>query len=215
MKLGLALTVLPLGDSITEGVPTADGYRALLREQLASEGIAVNYVGSLRSPAGAHEGWSGYTAGELVPLARTTLARTRPDAVLLHIGTNDLGLGVPLEESVSNVRRLLDLIDGSRTANRRPHVFLAKIIGRDLPFPDSEREVDRYNDRLADLAEERRKLGQPVTLVDLNRAIDPRRHLADALHPNPDGYAKIAAGWAAALLRVYASRPASRKDRVK
>jgi acyl-CoA thioesterase I len=212
MKLGLALTVLPLGDSITEGVPTADGYRAVLRQQLADLGITVNYVGSLRSPAGAHEGWSGYTAGELLPLARATLSRARPDLVLLHIGTNDIGLGIPIDESLAHVRQLLELIDKAGTPASRPRVFLAKIIGRNLPFEDARREIETYNDRLAALAEERRRAGQPVDLVDLHAVVDPARHLHDALHPNAEGYARIAAGWVAAIRRVYAprSRPAKK-----
>jgi acyl-CoA thioesterase I len=212
MKLGIALTVLPLGDSITEGVPTADGYRALLRQQLMDVGITVNYVGSLRSPAGAHEGWTGYTAGELLPLARATLARTRPDLVLLHIGTNDLGLGIPLDESIGHVRKLLELIDKSGTPDRRPRVFLAKIIGRNLPFEVPDRALATYNDRLAALAEDRRRAGQPVELVDLHAVVDPSRHLDDALHPNPEGYARMAAGWAAAIRRVYAPRASRSKN---
>ena len=211
VKVAMTLTVLPLGDSITEGVPTADGYRALLRQQLGEVGMAVNYVGSLRSPAGAHEGWSGYTAGELLPQARAALERSRPDVVLLHIGTNDLGLGVPFAEASGNVRRLLELIDEPRRRGEPPiRTFLAKIIGRNLPHPfhqEGDREVAAFNDQLVAVAEERRRAGQPIEIVDLNAILDPRRHLEDALHPNPAGYARLAEGWAAAIRRAYAPRP--------
>jgi lysophospholipase L1-like esterase len=41
-----------------------------------------------------------------------------------------------------------------------------------------------------------------VEVVDINRRVDPRRDLADALHPSEQGYANIAAGWAEALQKI-------------
>jgi acyl-CoA thioesterase I len=209
MKLALALVVLPLGDSITEGVPTADGYRAPLAALMAKAGVQVNYVGSLRSPAGAHEGWSGFTTAELIPRARAALARQRPDVILLHIGTNDLGMGVSVEQAAANVRALLILIDersragGKGGSTARPiQVLLAKIVARDLFGDGRDPLVDQYNDLLVDVADERRKAGQSVQVVDIHRRVDPRRDLADALHPSERGYANIAAGWAEALQRL-------------
>jgi lysophospholipase L1-like esterase len=212
MKLALALVVLPLGDSITEGVPTADGYRAPLVALMAKAGVQVKYVGSLRSPAGAHEGWSGFTTAELIPRARAALARHRPDVILLHIGTNDLGMGVSVEEAAANVRALLILIDersrtggarGAGGSTARPiQVLLAKIVARDLFGDGRDPLVDQYNDLLVDVADERRKAGQAVQVVDIHRRVDPRRDLADALHPSERGYANIAAGWAEALQRL-------------
>jgi lysophospholipase L1-like esterase len=203
MNLALALVVLPLGDSITEGVPTVDGYRAPLAAMMAKAGVQLRYVGSQRSPAGAHEGWAGFTTAELIPVTRAALARHRPDVVLLHIGTNDLGMGVSVEEAAANVRALLLLIDERSRAGgpngRLIQVLLAKIIARDLFGDGRDPLVDQYNGLLAGVAAERSKAGQPVVLVDIHHRVDPRRDLADALHPSESGYAKIAAGWAEAL----------------
>jgi lysophospholipase L1-like esterase len=131
----------------------------------------------------------------------------RPDLVLLHIGTNDLGLGVPMEEAVANVRAMLVAIDerSRRDGQGRPptRVLLAQIVRRDLFGGGQDDEVGRYNARLQALAAERRKAGQPVDLVDMAAALDPRRDLADALHPNAGGYRRMARAWAAALARIY------------
>jgi acyl-CoA thioesterase-1 len=214
MNLAVALIVLPLGDSITEGVPTVDGYRAPLAALMAKAGVELKYVGSLRSPAGAHEGWSGFTTAELIPVTRAALNRHRPDVVLLHIGTNDLGLGVSVEEAAANVRAILLLIDersrsgGSGTQPIR--VLLAKIVGRDLFGDGRDPLVDQYNDLLAGVAAERSKAGQPVVVVDIHHRVDPRRDLADALHPSESGYEKIAAGWAEALRRLVTRPPSKR-----
>jgi len=201
-KMALRLVVLPLGDSITEGVPTEDGYRAFLAQELAAAGIDVAWAGSRRSAAGAHEGWSGITTEELLPRLRATLARTRPDVVLLHIGTNDLGLGVSIGRATDNVNRILEEIDRrSRADAKAPaiRVYVAKIIGRNLPGGESDDELLAYNARLTDVVAARKKAGQPVELVDVHAAVDPARDLADALHPTAAGYRKIARAWAAAL----------------
>lgn len=204
----LTLIILPLGDSITEGVPTEDGYRAFLKQDLAAAAVAVEYTGSRRSDAGAHEGWSGFTAEELIPKLKAVLGRVRPDVVLLHIGTNDLGLGVPQERAGKNVTHLLELID---ERSRRPdgkgkpptRVFLAQIIGRNIPGLRRDDEVTTWNHRLATIAAARKKAGQPVEVVDLNAVVDPATDLADALHPSAEGYRKIARGWAAAIKQAY------------
>jgi lysophospholipase L1-like esterase len=205
-KLAMTLVVLPLGDSITDGVPTEDGYRAALTSLLAGAGVGVQYVGSRASAAGRHEGWSGYTAAELLPRLRSLLLEVRPDVVLLHIGTNDLGLGVGIDQTVADVRALLTAIDersrAARADERPIRVLLAQIIRRDLWGGGRDEEVDRYNARLAALAAERRKAGQPVTVVDMAGALDPRSDLVDALHPNAGGYDKMARSWAAALVKL-------------
>jgi lysophospholipase L1-like esterase len=208
-KLAVSLVVLPLGDSITDGVPTADGYRGTLAALLGEAGVEVKYVGSQRSPAGRHEGWSGYTAAELMPKLRGTLARlqqdqVRPDVVLLHIGTNDLGLGVGIDQAIADVRALLLAIDeggrAGKPGERPTRVLLAQIIRRNLFGAGRDDEVDRYNARLAALAAERRKAGQSVALVDMASALDPRADLDDALHPNAAGYQRMARAWARAVV---------------
>ena len=147
-------------------------------------------------------------------MTRAALNRQRPDVVLLHIGTNDLGLGVSVEEAAANVRAMLLLIDErSRSGGpgTRPiRVLLAKIVARDLFGDGRDPLVDQYNDLLAGVAAERSKAGQPVVVVDIHHRVDPRRDLADALHPSESGYAKIAAGWAEALRKIAVAPPNKR-----
>jgi len=209
-KMALTLLVLPLGDSITDGVPTSDGYRGFLQTELAAAGIGVSWLGSRRSRAGAHVGWSGFTTDELLPRLRATLTRGRPDVVLLHIGTNDLGLGVPIARAAANVDRLLEAIESRSRAEptARPiKVLVAKIIGRNLPGDGPDHELLAYNGLIARAFSARKAAGQAVELVDMHAAIDPTRDLHDALHPSEAGYRKIASAWAAAVRRC-CGRPA-------
>jgi lysophospholipase L1-like esterase len=103
-----ALRVLPLGDSITAGIidggkPGSGGYRALLQELLAEHQDNAILVGTRNdlSPKLAdpwHDGWPGYVIratspgapGQLYgPLAEQVIRQTRPDVILLMVGTND------------------------------------------------------------------------------------------------------------------------------
>jgi lysophospholipase L1-like esterase len=90
----------------------------------------------------------------------------------------------------------------ARAGERPIRVLLAQIIRRNLFGGGRDEQVDAYNAQLAALAAERRKAGQPVTVVDMARALDPRTDLDDALHPNPAGYRKMAAAWAGALMQL-------------
>jgi acyl-CoA thioesterase-1 len=190
------LIVLPLGDSITHGVPGDQGYRGFLREELAARSIRVQFIGTQKSPAGAHEGWSGFTADELLGRVDEALAGRAPDVVLLHIGTNDIGLGQKGERVAPEVTALL-----ARIAQRAPkaRVLLAQIIPMSRAGRGYEAEVQALNQRLIQVVKERQRTGQKVELVNLHDRLDTATDFHDMIHPNLDGYRKIARGWAAAL----------------
>lgn len=194
------MLILPLGDSITQGMPTDDGYRAALRDEMRARGVKLRFVGSLESAAGKHEGWIGFTADELTARVEEALAGP-PDVVLLHIGTNDIGLGQDGEGVARDVERLLERIH--RRAPRAT-VLLAQIVPMALAGERFEREVRRLNARLPEVAARRRRAGQRIEIVDLHAEIDLARDFHDAIHPGASGYAKIGRAWAAAVLRTRA-----------
>lgn len=108
------LTIMPLGDSLTEGGDPArpttspQSYRGYLSTALADAGHDVDFVGSQQSEAIGggdpdHEGHGGYTIGPDEAKQCDTcepsnidsgiegwLAASKPDVVLLLIGVNDL-----------------------------------------------------------------------------------------------------------------------------
>jgi acyl-CoA thioesterase I len=190
------LVILPLGDSITEGVPGDRGYRGFLAEELAQRSLRARFTGTRKSPVGAHEGWSGITADELLARVDPALTGTAPEIVLLHIGTNDIGLGQPGEAVVPEVTALLVRI-GQRAPRAR--VLLAQIIPMSRAGKRYEEEVRKFNQSLPRIARERQASGQRVEIVNLHDALDPASDFHDALHPNSGGYRKLARAWAAAL----------------
>src|SRR2546426_9533585 len=107
--------VMPLGDSITDGLTVPGGYRIGLWQRFGSGGFRVDFVGSLfNGPSNLgdhdHEGHSGWRIdmidANIVNWARTT----NPHSVLLHIGTNDVLQNFNLPAAPSRLSTLIDHI---------------------------------------------------------------------------------------------------------
>jgi lysophospholipase L1-like esterase len=188
------LRIMPLGDSITWGVgsQTRDSYRAPLARRLAAAGVRVDFVGSQRSGAEAdpdNEGHPGWTIAQITAHADRWLAAYRPDVILLHIGTNDVARRnrhVPAKLAV-----LLDRIAADTPGTQ---VFVAKIIGLQL---GNEKLVAGFNAAVAGIVAAK---GPRFHVVDQSGVRGP--DMWNRLHPNDEGYRKMARNWYAALERA-------------
>ena len=110
-----AISILPLGDSITYGGRGDGGvsfptYRAWLYQDLGASGYDVDFVGSLNkpdAPAGSdpdNEGHPGYTSGKVLAELPTWLnAYPPPQVALVHLGTNDVLDGVPTARTIADL----------------------------------------------------------------------------------------------------------------
>lgn len=98
------ITVLELGDSITEGYKTSNpvatwvlgGYRGKLWEKGKANGVFIRSVGTLSNNPLAgmrwpdHEGHSGWGLSNLSGLFPGLAVQATPDVVLIHAGSNDI-----------------------------------------------------------------------------------------------------------------------------
>ena len=207
------VTVLPLGDSITRGDMAADStsgsYRYYLFSSLTAAGYDVDFIGSTTLPDFTkfsfdqdHDGHGGYETGTYLEtdpsrsLATLLRASPPPDYVLLHIGTNDAVHQVPLETRLSNLRRMIGILQ-----ERSPEVtvLLARIIPTSNRYRN-DNQIVPFNDALAALAAECSRPGSRVVLVDQYGGFDGVNDTqADGIHPNVNGMRKIASTWYAAL----------------
>ena len=226
-----AINIMPLGDSITKGFSgsTDDtGYRRSLYILLAEAGYIVNFVGSLKGGIPNdfdkdHEGHSGFTSSQIADmiydhLETQRLANDPVDIVLLHIGTNDIGVPTfDMGFSLSEVERILDEIDSYEADNdREVWVILARIINRNcmvnFPIPCLESvETTSLNNNIATMAQDRIDLGDKIMLVDMedgagfdyNLSTDtPPGDMVDNKHPFDTGYEKMANVWFFGLMEI-------------
>ncbi len=108
--------IMPLGDSITEGVLGSSddtGYRRALYLSLTAAGHSVNFVGSLANGTPTdfdrdHEGHSGWRADQIRNNISSWLTTNPADIILLHIGTNDISQGQSVSSTVSEVNEIWD-----------------------------------------------------------------------------------------------------------
>jgi len=199
---------MPLGDSITQGY--RDSYRRPLWLKLQRAGIDVDFVGSMKQGLptdyktrdfdGDHEGHWGWRVDEILARIDDWVNESDPDVVLLHLGTNDLGMGQDIDETVQEVGQIVQRL---RNHNGRIHILLAALI----PMANEAvtRRIRTFNDRVAILADEMDAPKSRVILVDQFTGFDAHVDTYDGLHPNDNGNMKIANHWFAAIQSIQKS----------
>ncbi|HEY9805787.1 MAG TPA: hypothetical protein V6D04_04415, partial [Candidatus Obscuribacterales bacterium] len=105
--------IMPLGDSITEGLHRVDpypgAYRVQLWQDLSLDGLAVDLVGSQTNGPSSlgdqnHEGHGGWTINQIRDLVNGGILSTyQPDTVLLLIGANDVNGSSSLTTMYNNL----------------------------------------------------------------------------------------------------------------
>jgi len=185
-----ALRLMPLGDSITWGYasPSGNGYRGHLWDRLRSDGHALDFVGSGRNGTMSdpdNEGHSGWRIDQITGIADSVLARYRPNVVTLEIGTNDLNGNYQIPTAPDRLRALIDRI--TRAAPQAT-VLVGTVIISTSPGEESHRPG--FNAQIPGIVRAQQAAGKHVALVDMG-ALNAR-DLADALHPNDNGYRKMA-----------------------
>jgi lysophospholipase L1-like esterase len=187
--------ILPLGDSITEGGGQLC-YRPALAKLLKDAGHDVAFVGPKEAPAGLrHGGYGGKNAEQIAELYAGFHATTPADIVLIHAGHNHFAE----EKPVPGILRATEsMIASARQANPKVTILLAQVItSGKLP---KYSYLPGLNQQLAKLATKLHRPEQRVILVDQATGFDWKTDaVADLVHPNAQGAAKMAGQWFEAL----------------
>jgi len=219
-----ATRIMPLGDSITKGWYGSVyrwGYRKPLYDKLTNDLYDFDFIGSSVDGVFSdpnHEGHNGWRADELLngrigePGAgklQIWLNIYSPDVILLHIGTNDITQGHP--NTVNEVNDIFNLIDSYEYANNKHiTVFLALIINRRIDSDAAKRaQTTQLNSSIYTLAMNRITTGDDIIIVDMETALDYSigADMSDEVHPNDNGYLKMANIWYDALSDYFKSLP--------
>ncbi|KIF71533.1 ricin B lectin [Streptomyces sp. AcH 505] len=185
-----SLRVLPLGDSITWGVgsPSGNSYRGYLWNELAAEGHALDFVGSGRNGPMSdpdNEGHSGWRIDQIDSIADSVLARYRPNVVTLEIGTNDLNGNYEVPTAPARLSALID-----RITNAAPDATV--LVGSVIVSTSAGEEASRpaFNATIPGMVSAKQAAGKHVRFVDMSALT--AADLSDALHPNDNGFSKMA-----------------------
>lgn len=211
---GQTLRIMCMGDSLTAGFRSSDnnGYRSTVFNYLTGFRPAndVQMVGGVivGSPPYDHsEGHSGYTIDQLMESiqASNIVAQTKPNVVLLMIGTNDVGKHTyPIADAYGKLTGLINYIflNSERTA-----VILAQIppIGLQpgAPGPPSAQQqlVIQYNAIVARVANSFQDAGRNVYLLHTTTTMNDH-FPTDPLHLGDYGYKKLGFDFAKAILTI-------------
>jgi lysophospholipase L1-like esterase len=200
-----ATAVMPLGDSATLGAYNANdfgigGYRAPLWSRLIQEGYSVDFVGSVNGPAPLgvdpnHEGHGGWRIDDLTGSIDGWLATSQPKIILLMAGGNDIIQGYGVNTAISRMDTLLARIFADRPS---AVVLLAELWW--VPTPNfynyDINQIQGVNSRLPTLVKKYRQQGRTIELVDqYNIGWVAADFGTDQIHPNANGYAKMAQAW--------------------
>ena len=179
----MALKIMPLGDSITDGV-IPGGYRTDLWNRLNRSGLSVDFVGSLSTGPTTlgdkeHEGHGGAGISIIANFVNQWLNAQQPDIITLMIGTNDM-FDPAAGSNTSN--RLSTLIDQITNSSPNANLLVASI----PPFtnPSINQRVLAFNSALPDIVSSKRAQGKKVSFVDIFSKFTPSDLAADGFHPN-------------------------------
>ncbi|THV40179.1 cellulose binding domain-containing protein [Glycomyces buryatensis] len=200
-----AVSIMPLGDSIT-GSPGC--WRGNLWDLLTQAGHEVDFVGSLSqacNPAGSdpdHEGHGGFQVTQSVANGdvRSWLEQNTPDVLMMHFATNDVWSNIPPAQILD---AYTTLVADLRELNPDAIILVAQIIPLE-PDPSGgctdcpQRAID-FNAEIPAWAAEQTTEESPITVVDQHTGWVPADDTYDGVHPDEDGYVKMAANWFEAL----------------
>ncbi len=192
--------LLPLGDSITYGEKstTGVGYRGPLWDLLIKEVEQLDFVGSQQHGTMAdsdNEGHSGWRIDAIASLTTGTVTKYRPNIVTVHLGTNDVVQDFQMSTAPD---RLGALIDQIFTAAPDATVLVSNIV----PASDAGRQarIVAFNAKVPGIVQARANAGKHVLFVDMSRV--SLADMAEGLHPNDNGYRKMAEAWNEGIKKV-------------
>lgn len=200
--------ILPLGDSLTSGLstsPVQGAYRNRLYTLLTAAGYNIDFLGTFSDdenpqlPDCNHQGLGSARIDQIrSQLPGWIDAAGTPDVVLLLVGTNDFWQGYDVASAPARLEALIADI-----ARRCP---FSKILVGSLPLrTDStvlEAQQASFNRALPGIVQRQSALGGQVGWVDLHASLTAGDINGDGVHPNANGFGKIAESWFPAITSV-------------
>ena len=227
------IRIMPLGDSITYDTRASDlkkprstgkrtGYRSHLWYALMKANYPAQFVGSriagqsVTPPFDPHnEGYPGQTSHFIAGKVYRFMEKSKPNIVLLHIGTNDFRT-YSTTGAVLGVESILNEIDRyEHDYETQVRVIVALIIDR----REHDVFIGAFNSKLFQLVSRRWKAGDRLSLANMYKDAGlTKNDYADRTHPSDAGYKKMAAVWYKTIMtpyKAYSSAPSVKNDKTQ
>ena len=194
------ITILGLGDSITEGIEGQGSYLSPLKRILFEEGYDVTFVGPRLSRSGDEAipcyGWCGKNVEFIDSTIEAVYSQYPADIVLFHAGHNHDAATKPVKGIINAYKSIIGKI---RNINPDAVILVAEVIpSGKLPKYSYIPELNRKIARLV-----REYDDEKVRLVDIASGYDwSKLNVSDKVHPNPEGREWIAGCWNEALKEI-------------
>lgn len=161
--------LMVFGDSLVAGygLPVDQSFPAQLEKKLKAEGYDITVINA---------GVSGDTTSGGVTRLDWVLEQSKPDAVIVVLGGNDMLRSVDVKVTREN----LDKIVKTLKAKKLPVLLAGMQSYRNLSAPD-----DGFNKIYGDIAKQNKVALYPFFLDGV--ALDQRLNQADGVHPNNEG----------------------------
>lgn len=194
--------ILPLGDSITDGVGgSGGGYRVELFRQAVLNNKNITFVGTKsngpttvdgKSFPRNHEGNSGWSINQIAGIVPSPALNSDPNIILLMIGTNDSWVEPNNNGAQAMAQRLGALMD--KIINSKPNALLAVAVIN--PRTDYAKDwANSYVAVIPGVVQQRINQGFNVILVDQYKNFPTNGLGSDNLHPNDTGYKFLGQTW--------------------
>ncbi|KAH7463463.1 hypothetical protein FOMA001_g18152 [Fusarium oxysporum f. sp. matthiolae] len=203
----LSLRLMPLGGSVTYGVGSLDGngYRKFLQDMLNANGFQARLVGSRKSGSmdnNDNEGWRGYRLDQIETKAKRFIATFKPDLFTINAGSNDCIQDFQLDGFGERMGNMLEYL--WQTCPLSTVILSTLLVNADKTVNS---RVLRVNGQLRGLVMQKVAEQRRIVLADMNDAEGPQlSDLMDGIHPNDEGYKRMAKIWLRAIQEARTNR---------
>jgi hypothetical protein len=176
------VTIMHIGEGITQGEPSDSTYRCFLDAKLHNAGVSFDFVGSRWAPYRGdhyacptdfdqdHEAWLGSQIGGLeTRLMKESVETLQPDIALIQLGGYDVW---QRDEPLETAERLRSFIIGLQAVNPDITLLVANMIPCRTPLPWCTEGYPAFNDAIAlfgDLSTDE----STVMMVDMTTGVSP------------------------------------------
>ena len=207
--------IMPLGASRVEGGrPDYESFRYELWKNLTENSWSFDYIGTMTDPASYanysgqvfdkdHEGYGGYTSVQILSNINEWISSAGiPDIVLFSSpGGNDALEGLPVEEALSNINGIIDII---QTANPCVTIFIEQPAPghSDIMTTELTAYIKQLQYEVLTIATQQTTTTSSVIAVDMFTGWSDA-YLADDVHYNTAGAKIVADRYDAAMEAFY------------